>query len=293
MVATDTYGVPKELHHKRHPSLRHDVHPQANAEMRASIADSPTLEEFNHAITYLPTNSEAGPTGLTYNMMKRWSPKVVKAAHRTLNVLFKEIHTPEWWRWKWLAPLLTTQNTIPALADLRPLVLLEAPRKVWTKIIVGRMTLVWHHHKFIHESQHGSTHQRSIASASLQHINAIDEARELRVPLHRSSWDMSRAFDTLSRPVKILCWIRAGAPVELAEYLVGMDTPGINIVRSPLALRTWAESRYSGFKVDPSVSEYMSTVDRIGSLISTFIVEHGTDQGDNPSRRCGRRSLTF
>ena len=94
---------------------------------------------------------------------------------------------------------------------------------------------------------------------------------EQRAPLHRSSWDMSRASDTLSRPVKILCWIRAGAPVELAEYLVGMDTPGVNIVRSPLALRTWAESGYSGFRIDYCVPEYLTTVDDIGSLISTFI----------------------
>ena len=283
LEATSTSGVPEELRRKLYPSLRHDAYPQANAEMRASFASPPTLEEFTHAIKNLPTNSASGPTGLTYNMMKRWSPQVVEAAHRALNVQFKEMHIPEWWRWKWLAPLPKTQDPIPALADLRPLVLLEALRKVWTKIIVGRMTKVWHHHNIIHESQHGSIHHRSTASASLQHINAIEEAREFRVPLHRSSWDMSRAFDTLSRPVKILCWIRAGAPVELAEYLVGMDTPGINIVRSSLALRTWSESGYSGFRVDHRVPEYLTPIDRTGSLISTFIAERGTGQGDNPS----------
>ena len=100
--------------------------------------------------------------------------------------------------------------------------------------------------------------------------------------MHRTSWDMSRAIHILSRPVKILCWIRAGAPVELAEYLDGMDTPGINIVRSPLALRTWSKSGYSGFRVEHSVPEYLTTADHIGSLISTFIAERGSGQGDNP-----------
>ena len=52
-----------------------------DAEMRATFASPPTVEEFTHAIANLPTNSAAGPTGLTYNMMMGWSPKVEEAAH--------------------------------------------------------------------------------------------------------------------------------------------------------------------------------------------------------------------
>ena len=101
--------------------------------------------------------------------------------------------------------------------------------------------------------------------------------------MHRSSWDMPRAYDTLTRPAKTLSWIREGAPVELAEYLVGMDTLGINIVRSPLALCTWSSSEYSGFREHHTVPKYLTTVDRIGSLFSIFITERETQQGDNPS----------
>ena len=94
---------------------------------------------------------------------------------------------------------------------------------------------------------------------------------------------MSRALDTLSRTVKILCWNRAGAPVELAEYLVGMDKPGINIVRYPQALRTWYKSGHTGFQVHHAAPDYLPKVQHIGSLLSTFILERGTGQGDNPS----------
>ena len=104
LEATATSGVPEDLLRELYPSLHHDAYPQANAEMRASFAVPPTLEEFTHAITSLPTNSLAGPTGLTYNMMKIWSLKAVEAAHSSLNVQFKEMHIREWWRWTWLAP---------------------------------------------------------------------------------------------------------------------------------------------------------------------------------------------
>ena len=37
--------------------------------MSERLNATPTIEEFRAAITSLSTNSAAGPTGLTYNMM--------------------------------------------------------------------------------------------------------------------------------------------------------------------------------------------------------------------------------
>ena len=70
LEATESSGAPEDLRRQLYPSLRHDAYPQANAEMRATFVVSPTLEEFTQAIASLPTNSAAGPTGLTHNMMK-------------------------------------------------------------------------------------------------------------------------------------------------------------------------------------------------------------------------------
>ena len=99
------------------------------------------------------------------------------------------------------------------------------PRKVWTKIILARITSVWQSHHVIRESQHGSIHRRGTASASLQHINAVEDALELGSALQRSSWDFQRVFHTLSRIIKTLNWIRSGLPIDYAEYMVGMDSP--------------------------------------------------------------------
>ena len=86
---------------------------------------------------------------------------------------------------------------------------------------------------------------------------------------------------------------RAGAPVELAEDLVRTDTPGINIVHSPLALRTWSESGYSGHRVQNYVPEYLTTVYHIGSLISTSIAERGKrNRATTEVCRSGRHSST-
>ena len=51
---TETSEVPEDLRRKLYPSLRHDAYPQANAELRATFAISPTLQEFTQAKFSLP-----------------------------------------------------------------------------------------------------------------------------------------------------------------------------------------------------------------------------------------------
>ena len=120
-------------------------------------------------------------------------------------------------------------------------------------------------------------------SAALQHINTAEEALEHGAALQRSSWDFQRAFDTLSRIVKTLNWIRSGLPIEYAEYMVGMDSSGINVVRSPLALSAWGKKRHSGFQTHQPLPSYVRGAESDGTVVSTFVAERGTGQGDNPS----------
>ena len=47
---------------------------------------------------------------------------------------------------------------------------------------------------------------------------------------------MSKAFDSVSRPLIILCWRRLGVPAELAQWLVAFDLGGHAIILSDFAL---------------------------------------------------------
>ena len=50
---------------------------------------------------------------------------------------------------------------------------------------------------------------------------------------------MSKAFDSVSKPLIVLCWQRKGLPVEIAQWLVDLDATGYTIVRTPYALSKW------------------------------------------------------
>jgi len=73
---------------------------------------------------------------------------------------------------------------------------------------------------------------------------------------------MSKAFDSVSRPLIILCWQRLGVPAELAQWLVAFDLGGHAIILSDFALDI----------VDQQGIEAL--------LPHSFTPERGTGQGD-------------
>eukprot|EP01041_Mallomonas_annulata_P042116 gene42116-biopygen5038 len=80
------------------------------------------------------------------------------------------------------------------------------------------------------------------------YINALEDAKETGRPIHRSSWDMSKAFDTVSKPAMMIAWLRLGVPQNIADWLVGLDLQGVTIVRTPLARQAWLRVNYQGFR---------------------------------------------
>jgi hypothetical protein len=52
-------------------------------------------------------------------------------------------------------------------------------------------------------------------------------------------WDVSRAYDSVSKPILKLSWLRLGVPDWAAEWLVDLDVGGGVIPRShPRSLRS-------------------------------------------------------
>ena len=85
-------------------------------------------------------------------------------------------------------------------------------------------------------SQHAYLPSRGTDTANIQLLNTLEDSWSRRSSLYGSSWDMSKAFDSVSRPLIILCWQRLGVPVELAQWLVALDLGGHAIIRSDFAL---------------------------------------------------------
>eukprot|EP01034_Spumella_vulgaris_P029001 gene29001-35972_t len=257
--------------------------------LQEEFLQTPTLDEFLDVVSRCPNKSAPGPTGATYAMIKAWPAETLKMAYQSLTIMWEDRHIPPWWKWRWLLPV--PKKPSPALADLRPLTLVETTRKIWSKLIINRIVKAWDNADILHPAQHGYRTALSTMTAILQYVNAAEEAQELKMPIHRSSWDMSKAFDTVSKNAMMIAWLRLGVPLDIALWLVELDRSGVTVVRTPAARRAWKDMHYQGVRA--AVGRYSRNMQPMtpnallsAILVEAFEAERGTGQGDVTSPLC-------
>jgi hypothetical protein len=153
---------------------------------------------------------------------------------------------PEWWKWKTLC--LKPKNPDRITPDtLRPLVLVEVLRKIWIGLIIQQINNTWARHGILHTAQHGFRPKRGTDTALFQLQTTFEQSAIDETPLYLSSWDISKAFDSLSKNTLRFAWTRLGVPTELADLLVSLDEEGHNIVNTPYSQEQWLKHGYKGF----------------------------------------------
>ena len=237
-------------------------------ELQTALGSPPSLAEFKAAIHFHKGSTAPGASGLTYNMVKGWPPSVVAKVHELLTLAFSG-PTPSWLQWGWLCPKPKDPENGITLDGLRPLMLLEVLRKLWIWIHVRKIVRLWETHRALTPSQHGFRRGHGTDSALVVHINCLEHAAHTNTPLFLSSWDIRRAFDSVSKEAMDASWRRLGVPAHTAHWIAHLDDNGPTAVRSPWALQAWREAGYQGLSRDISLTSP-----------STFVRERGTPQGD-------------
>ena len=237
-------------------------------DLQHALSSPPSLTEFTAAIQFHKGSTAPGATGLTYNMVKGWSPPVLAKVHELLTLAFSG-PTPTWLQWGWLCPKPKDPDNGITLDGLRPLMLLEVLRKIWIWIHIRKIVRLWESHRSLTPSQHGFRRGHGTDSALMVHINCLEHAKHSGTPLFLSSWDIRRAFDSVSKEAMDASWRRLGVPGTTAHWIAHLDDQGPTAVRSPWALEAWRTAGYQG------LGQTIST-----ARPSTFVRERGTPQGD-------------
>ena len=181
----------------------------------------PSMDEFIASIASTPDGKAPGPSGITYTMIKGWPLAVKEWAYQCLCTLWQGDNMGAWWSTKLLFPIPKDSN--PTLATLRPIMLLEPLRKVWMRTVIKKISQSWERHHILSPAQYGFRPNRNTAQAIIQVVNAMEEAEEEASVIYLSSWDITRAFDSITRPVILLALQRLGVPPDLAHAIAYMD----------------------------------------------------------------------
>jgi len=147
-------------------------------------------------------------------MMKERPEPVLVRAHTAV---------PACWNKKSLYPKPKIQPDLATLHDLRPLNLLETPKKILIGIVVNRITKIWERKGILSDRQYRFRSERSYEGSTLQVINAQQEAEESETELHGFSWDIKRSYDSVPKSVLVMSWERLEVPSDVANYIVDLN----------------------------------------------------------------------
>ena len=234
-------------------------------DLEAALSTPPSKEAFKAALHRQSGETSGGPTGLTYRMMHHWPDATQDVAYTLLVNIWKAGQAPPWWRFKWVVPI-PKKVANPTPADLRPIVLLETLRKTWTGLITGTIMNILQKNRSLCPSQHAFLRRKGTDTATLQLVNILETAHADNQQLFGSSWDIRKAFDTVSKALIRLAWLRLGVPSETVEWLLSLDNDACHVIRSDWALSLWA-------------SKGMEGISRADSAMS-YNPERGIGQGD-------------
>ena len=242
--------------------------------IEATLTAPPTLAEFKSACKNTKGGDAPGPSGLTWQMVSNWSDPVVEHVYNLLISIHADGSSPQHWAWKWLAPIPKVTSNV-TVKDLRPLSLIEVLRKLWNGIQVRKVWPLLAKHNLLHNAQNAYLRNRGCKDASIQLINALEEAEQAATLIALSSWDFTRAFDSVSHIASKLSLYRFGIPHTMCSALVNNNARTLTFIKSPAATKHWNKH----IKSHGSAESYTHT-NPFDSPAAPFIAKRGVGQGD-------------
>ena len=243
----------------------------------------PSVEDLYASIRRTKTNSAPGPSGLSYNMLKSFPREMVEYVHSLIVHYWAPGPKPVSWKWRWLHLIPKTVKDNMGLNDCRPLMLCEVLRKIWSNILLARVMSAFNRGHILDDIQHGFVSGKGTDSASILHLNYMEDVEEKRSISHQTSFDQKKAFDSTSIPLVYWSLRRLGVPDAYARELAMSDVDGTTVVRSPYAESLWYQLPYRCVHTDGTypAGGVASTPD--SAIVKSFCPERGTGQGDPPS----------
>ena len=206
----------------------------------------PSFSEFEACLKMKSGGTAGGPTGTTYHTVKMWPNEWKQTAYESMAGFWRLQHIPTEWKWRWLVPLLKKEGT--TVDDLRPIMLLDVLRKVWTTLVMGNITKVLLKHRVLRVTQHAYLPHRGTDSANIQVVNTLEAAFAEKRSLYGSSWDIRKAFDSVGKWLIRLAWRRLGVPEPLANWLILLDLNNHTVVRTGHSFSCWLKDGLSGLE---------------------------------------------
>ena len=107
----------------------------------------------------------------------------------------------------------------------------------------------------------------------------MEDIEEYTGVSHQTSFDLMRAFDSVSISCQYWGLRRVGVPDEMAHDMATSDVGGTTIVRSPFAEFLWSQLPYQCVKTEGTQPPGWFSATPESAIVDSFCPERGTGQG--------------
>ena len=185
-----------------------------------------TVEDVKKALAQFKSGKAAGPSGLTYDVLKALDDENLKPIVRLMQECMDNRGLPPEMNRSMIRPLPKTEAGLTNLALTRPVALMEVLAKLFERVLFERIVGVLVGHNMLDLSQHGGLPGGGAQDAIRVLAEVMEDAQISGQELHVLSVDLTRGFDTLEYWSQALSWRALGMPVETTEMLMRMDMQG-------------------------------------------------------------------
>ena len=228
-----------------------------------------SFDDFVRIIKKSRGRSAGGITGLNYGILKLAPESLLKYLFDLCTQMWEEKYIPPYWQIKYLH-LMVKDMSQSGLNNLRPIGLIEVLRKIWSSLVIHRIRLALMECDFLAPQQYGFVARKGTTDELIQLTNIVEEANEGCHPIDLTTWDITKAFDSVGRTLQAITWLRMGVPLEIALWFVHLDHGGFFIIKSP-----WAQHHMSNITADSTPGLIIQKAQLLG-----FQAKRGFTQGD-------------
>jgi hypothetical protein len=186
----------------------------------ANLLAEPSDSEWSSTISALPNNKVAGPSGISYEMLKHMDSSCSLLLKDLVYTCFRSGFIPKEWKDATVYPIPKPHDWECQLKNTRPITLLETARKLMVKILNQRLSSIFFKHSVLTSKNFaglpgGSCHTPIFILESILH-----DARTFNKPLFIFLQDISKAFDSIDINMLRLAMNRLKIPTLFTDLVL-------------------------------------------------------------------------
>jgi hypothetical protein len=187
------------------------------------LSGGPGIQSWLSVIREGSKTSSGGKSRLSYAILQDLDECNQTLLYNLMLHIWNSGKFPGWMCAKILCPIPKMTERPVNINKIRPVVLVEVLRKCFVKAIVRQISAAVEKYKVLHHTQYGFRSQRNCQQAILQFLNVIEFAHFEKRPVYMTSWDISSASDSVTRPLAELLLDRIGVPSVVSGLIATMD----------------------------------------------------------------------